>query len=211
MFTPTRVVIVAADSLARSALAALLQPHETLTVVGLAADSDDMGQTCSVYLPDVLLWDFGWDGAERLEALSALTEDLPPILAIAAGDSDGALWAAGVRGVVGRDISAEVLAAGLRAVAMGLAVFDPASIEPRLNPPTVQDAGQVGAVDHLTPRELDVLRAIAEGLPNKLIARELEISEHTVKYHVNSILAKLGAQSRTDAVVRATRSGILLL
>ena len=63
----------------------------------------------------------------------------------------------------------------------------------------------------LTPRELEVLRLLAEGLPNKTVAHRLEISEHTVKFHVNSLLAKLGAQSRTDAVVRATRLGLVLI
>ena len=63
----------------------------------------------------------------------------------------------------------------------------------------------------LTQREMEVLALVAEGLPNKAIASRLEISEHTVKFHVNSILTKLGAQSRTEAVTRATRMGLLLL
>ncbi|MBI1880571.1 MAG: response regulator transcription factor, partial [Chloroflexi bacterium] len=63
----------------------------------------------------------------------------------------------------------------------------------------------------LTPRELEVLQLLAEGLPNKAIARRLDISDHTVKFHVNAILSKLSAQSRTDAVVRATRLGLILL
>jgi DNA-binding NarL/FixJ family response regulator len=63
----------------------------------------------------------------------------------------------------------------------------------------------------LTPREQEVLQLLAEGLPNKAIARQLEISDHTVKFHVNAIMGKLGAQSRTEAVVRATRLGLVLL
>jgi DNA-binding NarL/FixJ family response regulator len=63
----------------------------------------------------------------------------------------------------------------------------------------------------LTPRELGVLQLLAEGLPNKAIAHRLDISEHTVKFHVNSILSKLDAQSRTEAVVHATRQGLILL
>jgi len=66
-------------------------------------------------------------------------------------------------------------------------------------------------VDTLTPRESEVLHLIAEGLPNKQIAQKLSISEHTVKFHVNAILTKLGAQSRTEAVVRATRAGLIAL
>jgi len=63
----------------------------------------------------------------------------------------------------------------------------------------------------LTPREQEVLQLLAEGLPNKAIASQLSISEHTVKFHVNAIMGKLGAQSRTEAVTRATRAGLILL
>ena len=66
-------------------------------------------------------------------------------------------------------------------------------------------------IEQLSARELDVLRGMAEGLSNKQIARSLGISEHTVKFHINAILGKLDAQSRTEAVVRATRAGLILL
>jgi DNA-binding NarL/FixJ family response regulator len=69
----------------------------------------------------------------------------------------------------------------------------------------------MSSAEVLTPREQEVLQLLAEGLPNKTIADRLYISEHTVKFHVNAILSKLGAQSRTEAVVRATRLGLLLL
>ena len=65
--------------------------------------------------------------------------------------------------------------------------------------------------EDLTPREMDVLKRLAEGLSNRAIAQELNISEHTVKFHVTSIMGKLEAQSRTDAVVRATRLGLIFL
>jgi two-component system nitrate/nitrite response regulator NarL len=68
-----------------------------------------------------------------------------------------------------------------------------------------------GPVEELTPRELEVLRLMAEGLPNKTVALRLGISEHTVKFHVNAILGKLGVSSRTEAVVHATRLGLILL
>jgi DNA-binding NarL/FixJ family response regulator len=69
----------------------------------------------------------------------------------------------------------------------------------------------MSSAEALTPREQEVIQLLAEGLPNKTIADRLHISEHTVKFHVNAILSKLGAQSRTEAVVRATRLGLLLL
>jgi DNA-binding NarL/FixJ family response regulator len=73
------------------------------------------------------------------------------------------------------------------------------------------DEDSLSPLEPLSPRELDVLRGLAEGLANKQLARSLGISEHTVKFHINAILGKLRAQSRTEAVVRATRAGLILL
>ena len=95
--------------------------------------------------------------------------------------------------------------------------LDP-ELRPALLPPTERfgerpagpEAGEL-TPGGLTPRETQVLQLLGEGLPNKVIASQLDISEHTVKFHINSIMGKLGAQSRTDAVMRATRSGLILL
>ncbi len=100
------------------------------------------------------------------------------------------------------------LVAALRAAALGLVVLDLVLAEAALvvhaDPPA--DPGAL-----LTPRETDVLRLLAEGLANKTIAQRLDISEHTVKFHVNALLRKLDAQSRTEAVIEATRRGLILL
>ena len=87
------------------------------------------------------------------------------------------------------------------------------AVDPALGGALLPTHGATDAfkVEELTKREHEVLKLLAEGLSNRSIAVQLEISEHTVKYHVNSILRKLGAQSRTEAVVRATRSGLILL
>ena len=97
----------------------------------------------------------------------------------------------------------------MRAVVAGLTVVDPTvagllGLQPRTRPAEAADLG-----DPLSPRELQVLALVADGLPNKAIARELGISEHTAKFHVGSVLGKLGAGSRTEAVTLATRRGIL--
>jgi DNA-binding NarL/FixJ family response regulator len=104
-----------------------------------------------------------------------------------------------------------VLAAALTAVASGMVVIYTGIADAWL-PRALQAAPSLnGEVEALTPREAEVLNLIAEGLPNKTIAIRLNISEHTVKFHVNAILTKLGAQSRTEAVVRATRLGLIAL
>jgi DNA-binding NarL/FixJ family response regulator len=107
-----------------------------------------------------------------------------------------------------REASATRLQASLQAVSSGLVVCDEA-LGAALMP--TRHADFMPLMDALTPREFEVLRLVAEGLPNKIIAARLHISEHTVKFHVNALMGKLGAQSRTEAVVRATRLGLLLL
>jgi DNA-binding NarL/FixJ family response regulator len=130
-------------------------------------------------------------------------------------------WAAGARGLLRRDAAPSRIAVALAATVHGFAVIEPDFAEAlRSALPDRASSRSKGAgdatpvappVESLTPRELEVLRLLAEGLPNKTIAARLEISEHTVKFHVNTILGKLGVASRTEAVVRATRLGLILL
>jgi DNA-binding NarL/FixJ family response regulator len=203
-----RVLVVASDQLARAGLAALLaQQPGTLTVDQAGAD-EDFQIVLETSRPDVVLWDLGWNPAGDLERIAQLPENTPPVLALIPDESHAAeTWAAGVGGLLLRDVDAALLLTALAARAQGLVVLDPAlsGAAPTARPlPT-------GPLPELTQRELQALRLLAEGLPNKTIATRMDISEHTVKFHVNSILGKLGAQSRTEAVTRATRLGLILL
>ena len=107
-----------------------------------------------------------------------------------------------------RDVDADTLIASASVVSRGVVALDPRFTSAALPPRSLPHA--LSSVE-LTPRERQVLRLLAEGLPNKTIAHNLDISDHTVKFHVNSILSKLGAQSRTEAVITATRLGLILL
>ncbi len=153
---------------------------------------------------ELLLWDTG-PRASSAAPLPAL--DRTPTLALAR-DEDSALdlLRAGALGVLLRDAEGERLVAALRAVATGLGVFEPALLRSLLSARAAPADGLV-----LTPREAEVLSLMAEGLSNKLIADALKISDHTAKFHVNSILNKLGAETRTEAVVSAARRGLLML
>jgi two-component system, NarL family, response regulator YdfI len=117
---------------------------------------------------------------------------------------------AGVRGILPRDLSAVQLATALNAIAQGFAVLHPGELQ-------LQSAGAGGAneaadlVETLTAREREVLQMLAQGRGNREIAARLKISEHTVKFHVASILGKLGASTRTEAVSVALRRGLILL
>lgn len=208
------MLIVAEDPLARAGLAALLADQPGHLVVGQVAGDADLPAAVDLYRPDVLLWDLGW-GADpdsfsaSLERLAGLGEADPPVVVLAADETHASqAQVAGARGLLPRDSSAERLVAALTAVTQGLMVLEPSLVPPLL---AAREPTSPSLVEELTPREMEVLALLAEGLPNKAIARRLDISEHTVKFHVNAVLAKLGAQSRTEAVVRATRLGLILL
>ena len=202
-----RVLIVADDPLARSGLAALLADQAECTVAGQVAPGLDLSGDAAVYQPDVGLWDLGWDPVPG--PLLDFGDAALPVLALLPDDAQGAeTWGAGAQGLLLREADAENVAAAILAVAQGLVVIDPA-LTPAVLP--ARDREVEPLVEALTPREEEVLHLLADGLSNKAIALQLGISDHTVKFHVNAILGKLGAQSRTEAVVRATRLRLLIL
>ena len=206
---PVSVLVVADDALARAGLAALLADQPGCNVVGQVAGSDYASVDPDVYRADVAVWDLGWDADHALEHLAESLDTGPPAVVLVPDESHSAqARTAGARGILLRDVDVEVLVAAIRAVWSGLAVLQP-ELEPQ--PPSRTQRDAFPARVELTTREREVLGLMAEGLPNKAIALRLEISEHTVKFHVNAILSKLGAQSRTEAVTRATRMGLILL
>lgn len=194
-----RVSIAGTDALARAGLRLALE-RAGLEVV------DEAGE--------VLVWDLGpvppgSPSAQRGDdALSrALGRSTPVVVLVASAQPTQDLLAAGARGVLGRDTDGARLASALAAARAGVTVIDPEFV-PALGR-AVPDATPEG--DELTPRELEVLQHLSAGLANKEIAAKLSISDHTVKFHVNAILGKLGASTRTEAVVRGVRRGIVIL
>lgn len=212
-----RILIVADDPLARAGIASLLVDQAAVTVTGLAGSDGDLTAAVTAFAPDVLIWDLGWDAAGRIEVLSHFCDDhgLPVMALLGSSAGAAAVQAAGTRGLLSRTTDGAQLAAAALAVGQGLLVFDPELLPAPALPVAGQSTDGAGGdsapIEQLSARELDVLRGMAEGLSNKQIARSLGISEHTVKFHINAILGKLDAQSRTEAVVRATRAGLILL
>lgn len=213
-----RVLIVVDDPLARAGLAALLADQPGIAVIG-QINGGDFTTTLDVYRPDAVIWDIGWEGSS--EALATLRTGLehlgeggpadPALIVLISDPSVAAeIWAFSPRGMLLRDTSPAHLIAALGAASLGILVLDPALAGSLVSTPQRVDEESFSS-DDLTPRELEVLHLLAEGLPNKTIARQLGISEHTVKFHINALMGKLGAQSRTDAVVRATRRGLIIL
>ncbi len=209
-----RVLVVGGDPLARSGIAAMLAGRVGVAVAGQAADDEDVAGAAEASGADVVVWDLGGDLPLAMERLSAAVGALAPVVALLPfgapiGDASAAAqaWAAGARGLLHRDTPPERLAAAVVAVAEGATVLDDDAADALLR----RAAPGAGPIEPLTRRELEVLRLLAEGFPNKAVAARLEVSENTVKVHVNAILGKLGAQSRTEAVVRATRLGLIPL
>ena len=192
-FTFLNVTVIADDPLVQAALSNLLEGEAISVLAG--GISDGSGETDA----EVLLW----DADPELDAEMIGQQDLP-VLALVYRDADaGLLLAAGVAGVLYRTATAAQLAAGLRAVAAGLRVFEPDLLQPLLTVAAERDT----PFGDLTPREVDVLELVSEGLSNKRIAKQLGISVNTVKFHVNALFSKFGAKSRTELAVRGVQQG----
>ncbi len=208
--SPTRIRIVASDALVHDALGRVLAQLEGIEIVRDRAQDEREAA-------HVVLWDGGAEyiPAHRAQLQALVADSRAPALALALDDVHAAvLLGAGARGAVLREASAPRLAAAAVAVRHGLYVVDTALAGPALGPwnalaahPPEPELGEPG----LTAREREVLALLGLGLSNKAIARRLEVSVHTVKFHVNSILVKLNADSRTAAVTAAVRRGLLSL
>ena len=203
-----RVLIWADDPLVRAGLAALLAERPGTLALQAGPDAE-LASTVSAGDVDVILWDAGDRSDATLDQLASAGLALIPVVALLPDRAAAPRsLAAGTRGLLLRTADAETLAAAARAAASGLIVLDAAVAEDLL---TRAPSRGGTLVEELSPRETEVLSLMAEGLSNKAIAERLEISEHTVKFHVHTVLGKLGTQSRTEAVVRAARMGVLSL
>jgi DNA-binding NarL/FixJ family response regulator len=208
-----RVLVVADDVLARAGLVGMLAARpELVTVVGQVPATDASPPPAEA---DALLWDAGLPAAGELRGGGVPALDAPwldgvdqPVVALVNDDRQAAAaLAVGARAVLPRDAPAERIVAALTASQQGLIAVDESFAEAlgrrrgRAEP----------LLEPLTPREVEVLGLIAEGLPNKTIAGRLGIGESTVKFHVNAILGKLGVESRSEAIVQAARLGLVIL
>ena len=205
-----RVLVVGNDSLARAGLMSLVSGLSEVRIAGQASGREDTAPTLDAFNPDVAVWDLGWSDEIAFERIAEYHDAGITVVALASEDEEASrARAAGAVGVLSRDIDADGLQAALSAVSYGMVVLDPRFSS--AVPYTAARQPSAATVETLTRRELEVLRLLAEGSSNKAAAYQLDISEHTVKFHVNSIFTKLNAQSRTEAVTTATRLGLILL
>ncbi|HEY2379515.1 MAG TPA: response regulator transcription factor [Gemmatimonadaceae bacterium] len=216
----TRVLVGADSAVTRAGLEAILARDPAFTVVGGSGALDALGDAVAEHEPDVVLVELPGADDDALAVMHAIGLDADdvarpsPALVVLSDERDLAhvweLLRSGVRAVLPRDAGANEIVAAVTAAAAGLVVVAHEWSGALRAAPNV-DRGSPNGAEALTPREIEVLRLIAEGLGNKQIAARLAISEHTVKFHVGSVFAKIRASTRAEAVMIGARRGLIVL
>jgi DNA-binding NarL/FixJ family response regulator len=221
----TSIVVADDHEMVRAGFAALLGTQPDFDVLGTAADGAAAVAACRDLRPDVVLMDVRMPGVDGIEATRQLMagQDPPRVLILTTFDLDEYVFdalAAGASGFLLKDATAERLFDAVRVVAAGDALLAPAvtrrliSEFARIRPPAgaaaTAAAAAPAALAALTPRETEVLRLVAAGLSNPEIAGRLVVTEETVKTHVSRVLGKLGLRGRSQAVVAAYESGLVV-
>ncbi len=219
--SPTVRIVVADDhQVVRTGFAELLRTQPDFTVAGTACDGAEAVRICRELRPDVVLMDVRMpimDGIEATRQLAGSEPGGPRILILTTFDLDEYVYdalRAGASGFLLKDVTAERLFEAVRVIAAGDALLAPTVTrrlisEFALLRPTL-DAASASPLAALTPRETQVLRLVADGLSNAEIAARLFVTEETVKTHVSRVLSKLGLRDRTQAVVTAYESGLVV-
>ena len=207
-----RLLLVTDAPLVEAGVRVLLEASGEAEVVAAARDAAGVEAAVAERV-DLALVDLDMADGQALKLMWWLHDHAPAVEVVALGDDDEAVVVAlqaGARGAVSRRVTAGDLAQALRAVSRGGMALDPLATARLLQ--RLRAAGEATArPEPLTPRELEVLRLLVEGLTNKAIAARLGISDHTVKFHIGAIMGKLGASSRTEAVTMAVRQGLIPL
>jgi NarL family two-component system response regulator LiaR len=209
---PISVLIVDDHAVVREGLRSFLELQAGIEVVAEAADGEAAVRAAEAWKPDVVLMDLVMprlDGVGAMRELRRRRPETRVIVLTSFPDDDRLLPAiqAGAAGYLLKNSDPQEVVRAVRAAHAGEALLDPV-VAARLVQAIAQRPGSEPA-ERLTPREREVLALIARGMPNKRIARELEISEKTVKTHVGHVLAKLGVTDRTQAALQAVREGLV--
>jgi NarL family two-component system response regulator LiaR len=204
-----RVLVVDDHAVVREGLRTFLRLQEGIDVVGEAGDGVEAVAEAGRLTPDVVLMDLEMprlDGVEAMQQIRTARSETRVIVLTSFGDDEKLLPAvrAGAAGYLLKSAPPQEVVRAIRAAHEGDAVIDPKAAGRLLD----ALAREPRVTQELTPRERDVLTCVCRGMPNKQIARELGLSEKTVKTHVGHILAKLGVTDRTQAALLAVREGL---
>jgi DNA-binding NarL/FixJ family response regulator len=210
-----RVLVVAASSVRRTELVQLVSEDSSFKIAGSLSGFAGLSTSVMGLRPDVVLVDLADSDPQFLSTLAFL--EAADVSTLALVDNPETSWIsqalrAGVRGILARNSAAPEIQMALRVASQNLVLLDPdlarrVSTDKRVSTPE----NDYEELDPLTAREIEVLRMMAEGFGNREIASRLGISDNTVKFHISSILGKLGASSRTEAVTLGIRKGLILL
>jgi len=205
------VAILAVDPLLRRGLEEVLRAEPNITVAGVADDPAALLRLIGGAAVDVVVLDApsrellaDWHEPHERCRFVLLYDEIEP-------EEGLAMLKAGAAAILTRTAGAAEIVAAVKAAASGLAVLPRALLRPLLDGPLAEASPEHSDAAPLTPRELEVLAAMADGASNKAIARRLGISFHTAKFHVAAILAKLDADTRTEAVTKAAQRGLVML
>jgi DNA-binding NarL/FixJ family response regulator len=206
-----RVLVVDDHPVVRHGLTAILRWERDLDVVGEAADGREAVERIIEQRPDVVLLDLRLPHLSGIEVMRQVRAQLPQVrfLVLTTYDTDayiGPALAAGAQGYLLKDATPEELAGAVRSLMQGRAALEP-GVAARL----LEKISDGGAADELSAREREVLERLVRGASNKAIAANLNVSENTVKTHISHIFAKLGVQSRAEAVAAAIQRGMVSL
>lgn len=211
----TSVLVAATSAVRRSGLETIVRESASLKLVGGAPGEVGLLTRARELHPDVILIDLPQPDLQFPATATSLGETGASMLVLV--DEPDAAWTArvlraGVSAVLPRESTASEIHSAIQAAINGLILLDP-EIAQNLAGAVRGERSESSAeiIEDLTAREIQVLRLLAEGLGNKEIGVRLGISDHTAKFHISSILAKLGASSRTEAVTIGIRMGLVLL
>lgn len=206
--------MAAASGARRQRLEQVIREASALQLAGSIASLASLRHQFREVHPDVVLVDLEARSAQFLNDVRALPTPASIVLLIAEPD---AAWSAralraGVRAILERDAASDEIRAAIDAAHLGIVTLDPelaAAFASLVRSDSIEPPA--GAAGDLTAREVEVLRMLAEGLANKEIASRLGVTDHTIKFHISSILGKLGAATRTEAVTMGVRMGLIVL
>ncbi|MEJ5201264.1 MAG: response regulator transcription factor [Anaerolineales bacterium] len=210
------VLIVDDHTLFRRGIRKMLEAEEDMQIVGEAATGREALQIIREQIPDVVLMDIQMPDMDGIEATRIMHGEMPHvgIVFVTMYENDEYVFRgiqAGGRGYILKDADPETMLRAIRAVANGESLLGPTIALKVMRQFTEIEKTPSSVMNQLTPREIEVLKLIAEGMSNKEIATHLLISEKTVKNHINNILSKLHLYDRTQATIYAIRTGIVKL
>ena len=212
-----RVLVVSASAVRRAGLETIIKTTPPLKLVSSAHSISALSAQARDFQPDIILADLERADPNFIALVSSIWQAHAAPLFVILIDAPDSSWTsralrAGVKAILPRDALSEEIFSAIQAVHAGFVILDPEVTQELARHVHLESADHVpAALDELTTREIEVLRMMADGLGNKQIASRLGISDHTIKFHISSILDKLGASSRTEAVTLGIRMGLILL